>query len=250
MNKKTILTTLCSLVVIAYLVFAVLNLGKPTEDKVYRELRVCIEQTTLAGFLTPSDVRNMLITDHLSPEGHAIENIDLAGIEEALENKELIEAAECYIMHDSVVMVEIKQRIPVARVINNRGEDYYIDTHGQPMPQGQYVQNLLVATGNISRTYAEQSLAPLVNEVVDNPFWHEGIVQLNVLGDGSIEMIPRVGDHVVYLGQPVNVSQKLDRLRKFYLYGLNVSGWNKYSHINVEFDNQIICKRIKRIKGK
>lgn len=243
MNRKTILTILCSVIVAAYLVFALLTLSKPTEDKVCRELRVSIEESVLPGFLTSADVRNMLIADHLSPEGHAIDNIDLAGIEEALENKELIENAECYVIRDSVVMVEIRQRIPVARIINNRGEDYYIDTHGKPMPQGRYVHNLLIATGNVSRSYAEQSLAPLANEVVSNPFWHEGIVQLNVLNDGSIEMIPRVGDHVVYLGQPVNISQKLDRLRKFYLYGLNVSGWNKYSHINVEFDNQIICKR-------
>ena len=246
MNKKLILTILCSLIVAAYIVFALLTLSKPTEDKVCRELRVNIEDTTLPGFLTSADVRNMLIADHLSPEGHAIGNIDLAGIEDALESKALIENAECYTMHDSVVVVEIRQRIPVARVINNQGEDYYIDTHGQPMPQGQYAQNLLVVTGNISRSYAEQSLAPLANEVVANSFWHDGIVQLNVLNDGSIEMIPRIGDHVVYLGQPVDIERKLERLRKFYLYGLNVAGWNKYSRISVEFDNQIICKRVKK----
>jgi cell division protein FtsQ len=34
-------------------------------------------------------------------------------------------------------------------------------------------------------------------------------------------------------------------MRKFYLYGLNKAGWNKYSYINVEFDNQIICKKAK-----
>ena len=31
--------------------------------------------------------------------------------------------------------------------------------------------------------------------------------------------------------------------RKFYQYGLSQAGWNKYSRISVEFDNQIICKR-------
>lgn len=34
-------------------------------------------------------------------------------------------------------------------------------------------------------------------------------------------------------------------MRKFYLYGLNKAGWNKYSYISVEFDNQIICKKVK-----
>ena len=35
----------------------------------------------------------------------------------------------------------------------------------------------------------------------------------------------------------------MDRLEKFYKYGLSQAGWNKYSYINVEFDNQIICKK-------
>ena len=34
---------------------------------------------------------------------------------------------------------------------------------------------------------------------------------------------------------------------KFYQYGLSKVGWNKYSYINLEFDNQIICKKNKNI---
>jgi len=55
--------------------------------------------------------------------------------------------------------------------------------------------------------------------------------------------VPRVGEHIAYLGQPTGVANKLERLRKFYRYGLNQAGWNKYSRVSVEFDNQIICKR-------
>ena len=32
-------------------------------------------------------------------------------------------------------------------------------------------------------------------------------------------------------------------MRLFYEKALNRVGWNKYSRINVEFDNQIICTR-------
>ena len=52
----------------------------------------------------------------------------------------------------------------------------------------------------------------------------------------------------IYLGQPIEIDKKLDRLRKFYSYGLSQTGWNRYSRINVEFDNQIICKQ--RPKGR
>ena len=41
------------------------------------------------------------------------------------------------------------------------------------------------------------------------------------------------------------VNKKMNRLEKFYKYGLSQAGWNKYSYINIEFDNQIICKKHK-----
>jgi len=80
---------------------------------------------------------------------------------------------------------------------------------------------------------------------MQNKFWQNQIVQINVLADGTMELVPRVGDHIIFIGAPVGVAKKLERMRKFYLYGLNKAGWNKYSYVNVEFDNQIICKKRK-----
>ena len=76
-----------------------------------------------------------------------------------------------------------------------------------------------------------------------NEFWNSQIEQINILSDKTIELVPRVGQHVVYLGTFANYQEKLERLKKFYTKALNQVGWNKYSRINVEFSNQIICTR-------
>lgn len=68
--------------------------------------------------------------------------------------------------------------------------------------------------------------------------------------------MPRVGDHIVCLGPlPAYkgkngekeiqefMARKMGRLVKFYKYGLNNVGWNKYSYIDIQFDNQIICRK-------
>jgi cell division protein ftsQ len=84
-----------------------------------------------------------------------------------------------------------------------------------------------------------------------------------VLPDRGVELVPRVGQHVVFIGylpQAANtkernekiadyVNKKLTRLEKFYKYGLSQVGWNKYSYIDLEFDNQIICKKKKENKN-
>ena len=96
--------------------------------------------------------------------------------------------------------------------------------------------------------------------LMGNEFWKNQIEQINVLPDLGIEIIPRVGDHVVYVGHLPQtkmlderqklvsdfINGKLARLEKFYRYGLSQAGWNKYAYINLEFDNQIICKKRKQ----
>ena len=80
----------------------------------------------------------------------------------------------------------------------------------------------------------------------NNKFWDAQIEQIHVLPDRNIELVPRVGDHLVYLGKLDDFEDKLARLKEFYKKGLNKVGWNKYSRINLEFSNQIICTKRER----
>ena len=68
----------------------------------------------------------------------------------------------------------------------------------------------------------------------------------NVLPGKEIELVPRVGNHIIYLGKLEHFEDKLKRLKTFYEKGLNQVGWNKYSRISLEFGNQIICTKKKQ----
>jgi cell division protein FtsQ len=114
------------------------------------------------------------------------------------------------------------------------------------MPENRFVNDLIIATGHISRKYAQTHLSRVANSIMQDKFWQNQIVQINVQPDLTMELVPRVGDHIIFIGAPLGIAKKLERMRKFYLYGLNKAGWNKYSYINVEFDNQIICKKAKK----
>jgi cell division protein FtsQ len=164
-------------------------------------------------------------------------------MEETLQKSPFVEKAECYKTLSGHVCINIKQRIPVIRIMADNGDNYYLDNHGNIMPEAGYATDILIATGHISKKYAQNVLSKIANHIVSNTFWKNQTVQLNVLTNGTLEMVPRVGDHIVFLGSPTHIDSKLERLRKFYIYGLNKTGWNKYSYINVEFNNQIICKK-------
>jgi cell division protein FtsQ len=243
MWKKAIIIVL-DVVIAVYLVLALTAFNKPDEEaSVCSEVRISIEQTGMDGFLTQRDVQTMLKKKQLYPLSQPMARISTRDIEELLESNALIEDAECYKSQGGHVLINVKQRIPVVRVMAQNGDAYYVDSRGEVMPHSPYTCDVIIVTGAVTRPYAGKVLAPLAGVLLADKFWKNQVEQLNVLSDGSVELVPRVGDHIVYLGQPVRVAKKLERLRKFYRYGLAQTGWNKYSRISVEFDNQIICKK-------
>lgn len=165
--------------------------------------------------------------------------------------------AECYKTQEGHVNITITQRMPVVRIKAQNGDDYYVDDKDCIMPNSHYTSDLIIATGPITRSFAQRYISPMSRTIISNELWQNLVEQINVLPNNGIEIIPRIGDHIIYLGQiPESrsrekrelliknfIDKKLSRLEKFYKYGLSQAGWNKYSYINLEFDNQIICKK-------
>ncbi len=244
MKWKKILTVSINVVIVIYLLLAVTAFSKSADkERVCTDVEVTIDRGVIAGFLTPASVRQMLIEQKLSPIGRRMSDVNLRTIEERLQAQQLIDNAECYKTPSGKVCIRISERVPVIRVMASNGDDYYVDKEGKTLQNTGYTCNLIVATGCIDRNYAARVLAPIGRIVVADDFWRNQIVQINVLADSTVEMVPRVGNHILYLGRPVGVTKKLERLQKFYKYGLSQAGWNKYSRISVEYSNQIVCKK-------
>ena len=243
---KRIVLIVFNCLLCAYLALAVTVFSKSdTEARACTGLQIKLEESVVEGTLTAEGVKRMVIDDHLYPVGSPLQDINLRQMEETLQARELIEKAECYTTQDGTLHIDVRQLMPVLRVKADDGDDYYIDANGHMIPPGEYTCNLPVATGSISHSFAQRVLAPVGSIVMADDFWRNQVEQLTVLPDSTLEMIPRVGSHTVYFGQPTDITNKLERLRKFYLYGLSVVGWNKYDRISVELSNQIICKRVK-----
>lgn len=244
--KKTLLVV-CDIIIAAYLVMAVTSFNKPDMAATHcTEVKTDIEANIVDGFLTADEINKLLRQEKVYPLSKPMSEINPRQIEEALQKSPFVEKAECYKTQSGHVCIQVRQRVPVVRVMSVNGENYYIDSHANVMPENRYVNDLIVATGYISRQYAQKYLSRVANYIMQDKLWQNQIVQINVLDNWTMELVPRVGNHIIFIGAPLDVEKKLDRMRKFYLYGLNKAGWNKYSYINVEFDNQIICKKVKR----
>lgn len=241
--KKTFIV-LVDIVIAVYLVLAVSAFNTPAEKAtVCTEVKIDINNESIGGFVNPGEVKNILEKNRLYPLAKNMADVNSRAIEEALMKNPFVEKVECYKTQSGHVCISLRQRTPILHVMASNGDNYYLDTHGAILPESKYATDMIIVTGNVSKKYAQKTLPLIGNTLMKDKFWQNQVVQVNILNDGTVEMIPRIGEHIIYLGAPVNIDKKLERMRKFYIYGLNVAGWNKYSYINVEFDNQIICKR-------
>lgn len=242
---KKILLTIVLLLITAYLLVAITAFNRKPAGATCTDIELVIKDTAYVGFVTTKEIAAILTKKKLNPVGKNMDEIRTAELEEALATQPLIDRVECYKTPSHKICVEVTQRIPILHVINSRGENYYLDNKGTVMPSDAKCTALVpLATGFIDKTFAVSGLYPFGMYLQNDPFWEAQIEQIHVLPDRSIELVPRVGDHIIYLGKAEDYERKLSRVKKFYRKALNKVGWNKYGRINVEFSNQIICTRI------
>ena len=257
-NWKKTFICLMDVVIAGYLVMAITSWNKPAEEvSVCTSVDINIADTNNAGFLSAKEIKSILQEQNLYPLGKKMQSISPRNIEDMLKVSPFVNTAQCYKTKNGHVCMNVTQRLPIIRIKNSRGEDYYLDDKGGTLPNSNYTSDLIIATGSVSRWFAKYYITPLAKAIMSSDFWSNQIEQINVLPNRGIELVPRVGDQILYLGfLPKEKRQaerekaitsfanrKLSRLEKFYRYGLSQAGWNKYSYIDVEFDNQIICKK-------
>ena len=257
--KKTIIVVL-DVILGVYLLFAFADFHQSDEnDKVCTKVQINIQDERTNGFLDAKEIKKRLVEHQLYPLGKLMQSVNTRQIEDMLKKSAFVKTAQCYKTVEGELYINITQRMPLIRIKSDNGDDYYLDDNNAIMPNTKYVSNLIIVTGNISKWFAERYISILSKTIMSDDLWKNQIEQINVRPGKGIELVPRVGNHIVYIGNlpesndpgerqeivTAYVQKKLKRLKEFYMYGLSQAGWNKYSYINLEFDNQIICKKRK-----
>ena len=195
--------------------------------------------------------------------GTALHALPLSEIEAQLQTHPAVRNAEAYVTYDGTLHVEVTQRIPILRVFNAYGDDFYIDREGYILqmesPHAAYVP---VATGRITvrpsavgtqpvqaRSGTAEAAFPLLGELYamagwlhEHPFWNAQIQEIHVLDDGDFQLVPLIGP-VILFGRWQQAEEKFGNLFAFYRNGLNVMGWDHYKQVNVKYRGQVIGTR-------
>ena len=257
-NWKKSLLICADIVIGCYLFMAVTSWHKPVvESSVCTKVIINIADDNVNGFLNSEEVKTLLTKKKLYPLNRLISDINPRQIETQLAQMPFVKTAQCYVTTEGHAIVTITQNLPVIRVKSVTGDDYYVDAHGGIMPNSQYTSDMIIVTGHVNKTYANRYLAPLAQTIMQDDLWRNQIEQINVLPDLSIELVPRVGNHIINIGQLPSsssettrnervseyVTNQLKRLEQFCKYGLVYAGWDRYDYISLEYSNQVVCRK-------
>jgi cell division protein FtsQ len=225
-------------------------------------LVINVHDSTGTGFIDRNDILQIIQNKFGTLEGIPVASINISLLEKIINNNPFVREAEVFSTVDGKVNIEVKQRIPVLRVINSENESFYVDCDGVFMPPSEkFTARVPVANGyifdrlienrvrnfsgndsNVVKTKVEQ-LFNIIQYTGKSTFWTNETEQLYVNANGDIELIPRVGDHTILLGSDENLEDKFTNLYAFYKTKLSSGGWNNYSVINVKYKDQVVCTK-------
>lgn len=240
---KTITKVAALLAAMTYVVVALVVVNHETEPVVCSKMDIYIDDPQQTGFISENEVRTMLIKSKEFPEGRAVSDINLTRLERLLHSNPYIDAANCHITAEGHLVIQLTPRRPVLHVLDNEGRDYYVDNHGDRMPRGYHSTNLMLLTGHVDSVNAGKLYAPLAIRLQQDSFWVAQVEQINIAADGDIELTPRVGQHIIELGDTTMLDDKLRRMQIFYNEGLPRTGWDRYSRISLKYEGQVVCTK-------
>ena len=240
---KRILSSIFLVLLIGYVVFAAIAFCNKPNGQECKGIQLEVRDSLEAGYMTAHDIVALLAKKGLDPTGKPLEEVNLRAMEEALNASPLIRNSECYHTLNGNVVVEVECRRPILRILANGDDSYYLDEEGEVIEYIAKAVYLPVATGAITRDFAQKELLALAHYLQEDELWNTQIEQIYVTSKGEIELIPRVGDHVIVLGRPGNYAGKFEKLRAFYEKGLGEVGWDRYSRINVDYKDQVVATK-------
>jgi cell division protein FtsQ len=223
-------------------------------------IEIFIDDTSDYHFVTERHLLNVANGNSGRIVGEIIKKVQLPEVEKRIASLRELKDAEVYISADGILHVYADQRHPVMRVVPDNGGDYFVDEQGILFRvRNLYTSRLHIVGGNIEVTQdilngvsildtsikssVMRDIFQLVKYIKRDDFWSAQIDQIFVDRDDEIDLVPRAGNQLVHLGTLDNYENKLRNLAVFYEKVLPEVGWNKYSLINLEFKDQIVCKR-------
>ena len=195
-----------------------------------------------ALFIKRETVNKLLIENKDNASGIQKVKLDLNKLERTLDSNDLIEKSDVFVSIDGVLKAVVKQKTPIARVLNGSGS-FYIDYEGGRMPlSDNFTARVPLVSGVINKKNNEE-LAQLFRMIYDDDFLKKNIISVEVMPNGSLKMLNRNFDYQIDFGKITNAERKFKDYKAFFQKAVLDSSLYKYNKIDLRFTKQVVCTK-------
>lgn len=256
---KKILTITAVLSCAALFVVVLTSAVQKQNQLTCKNLQVKIDYDSGLAFLSEQEIKDHL--NYLSGEkliGKQLSKVDFSNLEREVEKNPFVDNAEIFVDQQQNIVVDIIQKRPILRILNNDGVGYYISEKNERIPlNDKFTSHVAIAIGNVEMhqsakrdSTVQTALYKLIQYVSKDEFLNALVDQVYVNENGEMDVIPKISGHIIRFGNAEEgMEEKFSRLKIFYKEGLGKVGWTKYKSIDLRYMNQVVCEKRDSITG-
>ena len=241
MRKKTGIVTLLAVVVTMVLVIAA-NMWRSRQT--VKGVEVRIDYCGADTLVMPDQVTSLVLQRLPEITSMRLRDVDLGKVAQAASASPWLTQCAAGTSIGGIVVVHALQRRPIVRVCSSSGEHYLDDKGGRVPVSPSLSADVIVASGNIpDKSVGERQVWVLARFLDGHPRLSPLFDQIYRDASGDLFLTPKLGNHVVEIGDTLDLEQKFINLMTLYTRGLPQVGWEKYSQISVKYRGQVVCTR-------
>ena len=192
-------------------------------------------------FITKDSIKSAVIKIITTKNIHK-SSVHLKALEFELNKIELVRKSDVFIDVNGTMIIDIEQRKPIARFIDNKS---YLDEDGLVMPKSKYYSARVPVIKGYANTQDQLDLIyKLTNYIKDDKFLSQSATEILIDSNSNFSIKLRDYRFKILIGQLNNLDLKIKNFKAFYINALANQILNKYSVINLQFDNQVVCVKI------
>ena len=194
------------------------------------------------NFLTHLMVNKLLIQSGDSIQNQAKSVINLYKLENNVTQNPYVEKASVFLTIEGMLKAIIKQRAPVARIIN-KDESYYVDKQGVNIPLSDNFSSRVLLVSGIFNDKNLEEILPLIHNILGDNFLQKEVVGISRSSQGEYQFAVRSGNYKINFGKLTEVDVKIKKLKAFYNKTFEDKTIQNYKTINVKYHNQVVCTK-------
>ncbi len=256
-KKQIILYTSAAVLLVALIVMSNITRRNASVRAIKAEIDYCGGDTLISA----ATLQNWLVEQMPTLTGQQIKEVHTDTLLSLLESNPYLTASHVSTSVGGDISIQARQRTPILHLFYD-GREFYLDSEGNYLPLGtEGMTDVMVGNGyfNVKLPAPLDSLTVQQMQQSRNfrllglyhvaAYLHRhptiGILfdQIYMDENGDILLVPKVGNHLVTLGDDSDLDRKFYDLLAFYREGFSRVGWDSYKHISVKYKDQVIGTR-------